>query len=84
MGYIYKITNNGNGKIYIGQTKQDIQSRFIDHKKCAEQFSLEKLGHRSHCPLRKRRTYSIIKYVLLCPVNNTLTLYEYEKEELPL
>ena len=48
MGYIYKITNNENGKIYIGQTKQDIQSRFIDHKKCAEQFSLEKLGHRSH------------------------------------
>lgn len=39
---------DNNGKIYIGQTKQDIQSRFIDHKKCAEQFSPEKLGHRSH------------------------------------
>ena len=48
MGYIYKITNNENGKIYIGQTKQDIQSRFIDHKKCADQFDLEKLGYRSH------------------------------------
>ncbi len=28
MGYIYKITNSVNNKIYIGQTKKTIQERF--------------------------------------------------------
>ena len=31
MGYIYKITNNINGKIYIGKTEFDIQKRFKEH-----------------------------------------------------
>ena len=31
-GTIYKITNLINGKVYIGQTKQPYQSRFIQHK----------------------------------------------------
>lgn len=48
MGYIYKIVNNLNNKIYIGQTKQDIQNRFIDHKKCAERFNPKDFGYRSH------------------------------------
>lgn len=29
--YIYKITNNSNGKVYIGQTIQRFQKRFVDH-----------------------------------------------------
>lgn len=29
--YVYKITNAVNGKIYIGQTMQRFQKRFIDH-----------------------------------------------------
>lgn len=28
---IYKITNNINGKIYVGQTKREIFKRFVDH-----------------------------------------------------
>lgn len=32
MGYIYKITNTLNGKIYIGQTVKSIQKRFTQHK----------------------------------------------------
>lgn len=35
-GYIYKITNKINNKIYIGQTARDIDSRYYEHKKCAE------------------------------------------------
>lgn len=31
-GYIYKITNKCNGKIYIGQTAQTIERRFTAHK----------------------------------------------------
>ena len=32
MGYIYKITNTLNGKVYIGQTIKTIQKRFTQHK----------------------------------------------------
>lgn len=33
MGYIYKITNIINGKVYIGQTIQSIESRWEQHKR---------------------------------------------------
>ena len=33
MGYIYKITNDINDKIYIGKTEFDIQKRFYEHCK---------------------------------------------------
>ena len=32
MGYIYKITNTLNGKVYIGQTIKTVQKRFTQHK----------------------------------------------------
>ena len=32
MGYIYKITNTLNGKVYIGQTVKRLQKRFTQHK----------------------------------------------------
>lgn len=32
MGYIYKITNTLNNKIYIGQTIKSVQKRFTQHK----------------------------------------------------
>ncbi len=32
MGYIYKITNMVNNKIYIGQTVKTVEKRFIQHK----------------------------------------------------
>lgn len=32
MGYIYKITNKVNGKVYIGQTIKDVEKRFQQHK----------------------------------------------------
>ena len=36
MGYIYKITNKINGKVYIGQTRKTIQERFQEHLKKAK------------------------------------------------
>ena len=32
MGYIYKITNTINNKVYIGQTVKTVQKRFTQHK----------------------------------------------------
>lgn len=32
MGYIYKITNTLNNKVYIGQTTKSLQKRFTQHK----------------------------------------------------
>ena len=32
MGYIYKITNQINNKIYIGKTVKSIERRFWEHK----------------------------------------------------
>ena len=36
MGYIYKITNSINGKLYIGQTRKTIEERFQAHLKNAQ------------------------------------------------
>jgi hypothetical protein len=33
MGYIYKITNRTDNKIYVGQTIQDVEARWKDHLK---------------------------------------------------
>ena len=33
-GYIYKITNNINQKVYIGQTRQKPKNRWLSHKSC--------------------------------------------------
>ena len=35
MGYIYKISNSQNQKVYIGQTIQEISKRFYNHIYCA-------------------------------------------------
>ena len=32
MGYIYKITNTVNGKIYVGKTEETVERRFYEHK----------------------------------------------------
>ena len=39
MGYIYKISNNINSKVYIGQTTRTIQERFSEHKNFAKNGS---------------------------------------------
>ena len=38
MGYIYKITNQINQKIYIGLTRDSIENRWESHKKKASQY----------------------------------------------
>jgi len=40
MGYIYKITNNINGKIYIGKTIHSIKHRFKEHRGDSKRYDL--------------------------------------------
>ena len=40
MGYIYKITNLINNKVYIGKTERTVQERWVEHKKKASQLDL--------------------------------------------
>ena len=36
MGYIYKILNLSNNKVYIGKTTKSLEYRFNQHLKCAK------------------------------------------------
>lgn len=38
-GYIYKITNKVNNKVYIGQTSRNIRERYHEHLRCSETSS---------------------------------------------
>lgn len=38
-GYIYSITNNVNGKQYIGQTRKSVQSRFAEHLRNSDKIT---------------------------------------------
>lgn len=73
-GYIYKITDKENGKIYIGQTCRDIETRFMEHywdngsnslinkamkKKGYRNFSYEKVEEVSLDKLDERERYWI-------------------------
>lgn len=44
MGYIYKITNSINGKIYVGQTFRNVQERFKEHLRMGRK---EEVGYKS-------------------------------------
>ena len=47
MGYIYKITNLINNKVYIGQTGQALDARWNDHKKSFKQLCDEMVIHKA-------------------------------------
>ena len=53
MGIIYKITNNINDKIYIGQTIRPLHIRWQEHKKIANQLSNSKINSPLYCAMRK-------------------------------
>ena len=42
MGYIYKITNLINNKIYIGQTIRDVQIRWKEHLRSKDEAPIHK------------------------------------------
>lgn len=46
-GVIYKITNQVNGKVYIGQTSTDVQQRWYEHQRDAESPRRRRHFHRA-------------------------------------
>lgn len=44
MGFIYKITNKANGKLYVGQTFRNVGQRFDEHLRMSRK---DKIGYRS-------------------------------------
>ena len=58
MGFIYKITNNINGKFYIGKTSRTINWRFSTHKSAS--ISPKDYFHR---PLKK---YGVENFSIIC------------------
>lgn len=60
IGYIYKITNTVNGKMYIGQTRHSIAKRWGEHKNCAKygKFDYESLLYRA------MRKYGLESFVI--------------------
>lgn len=59
MAYIYKITNLINGKIYIGETIRDIQTRFREHKSVA--FNEKGHGYNYHLHNAMRK-YGVLNF----------------------
>lgn len=57
-GYIYKITNIVNKKVYIGQTKQSVEQRFIQHKSHA------RTGNSHHKLARALRKYGDENFII--------------------
>ena len=57
MGVIYKITNNQNGKAYIGQTK-NFNRRIKEHKKASDDYLIHKAIQKYGC---NNFTYEIIE-----------------------
>lgn len=53
MGYIYKITNQVNGKVYIGQTRNDIGIRWQQHKNSSTCPSANDYNVYLHVSMRK-------------------------------
>ena len=74
IGYIYKITNDINGKIYIGQTTRTVEKRWKEHLYLAKKDSSLYL-HRS---MRKydARNFSI---EIIGISSNIDTLNKYEQ-----
>jgi group I intron endonuclease len=75
MGYIYKITNKLNNKCYIGQTINDVENRWNDHRKC--------IGTQHGCPGLRRafEKYGLDNFkfevVIIC-FNKDMSKYEKE------
>jgi len=59
VGYIYRITNTVNGKMYIGCTEVSIERRLEQHLSAAKQGSRLAL----HCAIRK---YGALKFQVTC------------------
>ena len=57
-GYIYKITNSANSKIYIGKTEETISIRFAEH------LSAVKIGKKQTRLYSAMKSYGVDKFIV--------------------
>lgn len=50
MGFIYKVTNKINGKVYIGKTVHSVERRMLEHK---NESKTNTFGRPFHCAIQK-------------------------------
>lgn len=76
MNQIYKITNQANGKVYVGLTTQGIDRRWSEHK---SRFKLGKRDHKLYLAMKK---WGIEKFKLevIHEVDDPSELSELERE----
>lgn len=74
MNQVYKITNQINGKVYIGITTQDIKQRWSEH---ISRFKLGERDHKLYQAMRKHRIENF-NIELICEVNNAAELADLE------
>lgn len=82
MGYIYKITNLVNGKVYIGKTARNIESRFYEHKYTAENIESHNSTYPLYQAMRKYGTENFNFEIL--EEYDDLTIDDREKEYIKL
>ena len=71
IGYIYKITNLTNNKIYIGKTKTTIEQRFRSHIYSSKKFAINNKGKRSFLYVAMNRDgvdNFVIEMIEKCPI----------------
>lgn len=71
VGLIYKITNNINDKVYIGQTWRDLDIRFNEHKRRADNSLKLKNAFNKY----DRKNFNI-ECLTVCYIQETLDFYE--------
>lgn len=75
---IYLITDNTNGKVYIGQTKHDVEVRFLGHLRAAAESVVNQTNNRFHRAIQahgaENFTYTILE--------DNLTEFEVDAREI--
>lgn len=69
MGYIYKITNKVNSKVYIGQTVQSVKDRWYGHCKTKNLSKAEKSMHIKRAILKYGKENFIVETLEKCDSN---------------
>ena len=76
MAYIYQITNDINGKVYIGKTEQSIEKRFSEH--CQDAYKERNITRPLYSAMRK---YGLEHFHIEMLDIDNFTVWVYNKRD---